>query len=328
LQFKIGPDGADLTEVEREQRLLAIVRTQTELAAAAAPAAEVVLGRALQITGAQAGVVELIAGSDLRLACAGGPAMEHLGDRFPTAGLLSEQTIAQGRPLRCDDAAADDRVDVDACRRLGAISILTAPVIVRDLAVGVLKVYADQPGFFNADDEETLQLLAEALAPHIEPAPEDTSADVIVLEDSLTRTANRLAYDERIAHEYARRRRDGGPLSVVLLDLDGLAQINDDHGHQEGDGVLRTLAAVLRRWTRSVDGLYRIGGDEFALILPGATYESALGLTERIAKQLRDSHPLEVTASFGIAAETGGDVRDLHAIAEADLASAKRRRAA
>ena len=227
-----------------------------------------------------------------------------------------------------DDTESDDRVDRDACRRLEVSSILCAPILQRELVVGVIKVYTDQPGYFSSSDEETLSLLAEALGPHVEVKVEQSEPEVIPLEDPLTRTANRHAYDERIAHEYARRRRDGGPLAVVLLDLDGLARINEGHGHQEGDGVLRTVAAVLRRWTRSVDGLYRIGGDEFALVLPGATYEAALALTERIAKQLRDSHPLEVTASFGVAAETGPDVRDLHAIAEEDLVSAKRRRAA
>ena len=94
-------------------------------------------------------------------------------------------------------------------------------------------------------------------------------------------------------------RRDGGLLTLVLVDLDG----------PQGDGVRRTVAAVLQRWTRSIDGVYRVGEDRFALILPGADGQSGQALTERIAERLVDAHPLAASARFGVAQAGDEDPR-------------------
>ena len=137
-------------------------------------------------------------------------------------------------------------------------------------------------------------------------------------DDALTGLGNRHAYERRIAHECARRGRDGGLLTLVLVDLDGA----------QGDGVRRTVAAVLQRWTRSIDGVYRVGEDRFALILPGADGQSGRALTERIAERLVDAHPLAASARFGVAQAGDEDPELLYAAAEAELLRLQRADAA
>jgi len=315
----------------REQRLLAIVQAQTEIATARLePAAvmAVVAERALEVTGAEATVVELLEGEDMVYAHCAGTAAGHIGTRLPSSSSLSGRCIREARVLRCDDAAADDRIDRDAALRVGAVSMVCAPLIHDGETVGVLKVYSGQPHRFTAEDEETLALLSGVMAAHLGHAESHSQVVRLSTEDALTGVGNRRAFDERLALECARRSRDGGELTLVLIDLDGFKPINDAHGHPAGDGVLRTAAAVLRRWTRAIDGVYRIGGDEFALILPGASADAAGVLVDRISAHLVDAHPLGVTASFGIAAAESDEATALVDAADAALYRVKRSRQA
>ncbi|HVI35209.1 MAG TPA: sensor domain-containing diguanylate cyclase, partial [Gaiellales bacterium] len=156
---------------------------------------------------------------------------------------------------------------------------LDAPLVHDGNPVGTLSVYADQPQAFTTADSETLTLLASAVAAHLAHASARAPREH-AWDDALTGLGNRHAYERRVAHECERRRRDGGLLTLALVDLDGAP----------GDGLRRTVAAVLQRWTRSIDGVYRVGEDRFALILPGADAESARALTERIAERLVDAH--------------------------------------
>ena len=185
---------------------------------------------------------------------------------------------------------------------------LDAPLVHDGKPIGTLIVYADQPQAFTAADSETLTLLAGAVAAHLAQASAQPTHQH-VWDDALTGLGNRHAYQRRIAHEWARRGRDDGLLTLVLVDLDGA----------QGDGVRRTVAAVLQRWTRSIDGVYRIGEDQFALILPGADAQSARALTERIAERLVDAHPLAASVRFGVAQAGDEDPERLYAAAAAEL---------
>jgi GGDEF domain-containing protein len=186
---------------------------------------------------------------------------------------------------------------------------LDAPLVHDGRPVGTLRVYADQPQAFTAADSETLALLAGAVTAHLAHASAQPPARQHAWDDALTGLGNRHAYGRRIAHECARRGRDGGLLTLVLVDLDGA----------QGDGLRRTVAAVLQRWTRSIDGVYRVSEDRFALILPGADAQSGRALTERIAERLVDAHPLAASARFGVAQAGDEDPEPLYAAAEAEL---------
>jgi diguanylate cyclase (GGDEF)-like protein len=126
--------------------------------------------------------------------------------------------------------------------------------------------------------------------------------------DSLTGLANRRTLDEELALEWRRADRVGDSLAFVLLDLDDFKAVNDSHGHQAGDAVLRAVGEILGAGVRHVDLAGRYGGEEFALILPETDLPGALKLAERIrirlqttAVELPSGESLHATASFGVA---------------------------
>jgi diguanylate cyclase (GGDEF)-like protein len=146
--------------------------------------------------------------------------------------------------------------------------------------------------------------------------------------DPLTGLGNRRAFDEALAAEIGRAERDGSSLSVGLVDLDGLKQINDRWGHLEGDRCLRDVADAIRRVIRVGDRCFRWGGDEFAILLPGATYGRAERILERIGILVAasclapDDEPLEV--SFGLAELDGlPDTGEVLALADLVLMEQK-----
>jgi diguanylate cyclase (GGDEF)-like protein len=100
--------------------------------------------------------------------------------------------------------------------------------------------------------------------------------------DPLTGLYNRRLFSENFEKELNRGRRYGSPLGLVVLDLHRFKEVNDKHGHPRGDEVLRAAAATLKKALRTSDSAFRIGGDEFALLLPQTDAEQALALSRRV----------------------------------------------
>src|SRR5271163_4990157 len=124
--------------------------------------------------------------------------------------------------------------------------------------------------------------------------------------DALTGLYNRRLYDEYCDKELNRAKRYGHQLAIVILDLHRLKEVNDRHGHLQGDQVLQLAATTLRKTMRQSDFAFRIGGDEFALLLPQTDPEQATTLCRRIRSQYEiDIRPLKmdigVTLDFGVA---------------------------
>src|SRR5258708_2878796 len=107
-------------------------------------------------------------------------------------------------------------------------------------------------------------------------------AHLAARRDPLTGAANRRAWDEEIERATARARRDGTPMSVAILDLDGFKEYNDDWGHLMGDRLLQVFAERWREDLREVDFLARYGGAEFAVLFHGATLAEASAVLERL----------------------------------------------
>jgi two-component system, cell cycle response regulator len=144
--------------------------------------------------------------------------------------------------------------------------------------------------------------------------------------DALTGAGNRRAFDEALAHEMARAKRHGQALGLVMLDIDHFKRINDTHGHQGGDQVLRALAVLLRATLREGDLLYRYGGEEFAVLLPYAPASGAMAAAERMLREISrrpvrvGDTDLHVTASAGVATVTAADHDGARLVARADAA--------
>lgn len=152
------------------------------------------------------------------------------------------------------------------------------------------------------------------------------SASVI---DPLTSMLNRAALRTRVeelAHQAEVVRQ---PIAVVVADVDGFKQVNDHHGHMVGDAVLRDLAYRMRKCLRAFDLAYRLGGEEFVILLPGADAAQAASVAESLRAAVADDPigGMDVTMSFGVAASDPGSFDYDRTFREADLAmyEAKRR---
>ena len=124
----------------------------------------------------------------------------------------------------------------------------------------------------------------------------------LAIHDPLTRVLNARTFSDRLGQELRRNRRYGRPLSLLYLDLDDFKVVNDSHGHQTGDAVLRLVAEAIRGAVRQADIVGRLGGDEFAVLMPETGADVAEAAAGRLAKSLREAfhgNP-SVTASIGV----------------------------
>ena len=133
--------------------------------------------------------------------------------------------------------------------------------------------------------------------------------------DPLTGLLNRRAFEELFDSELERCRRTGRGLSVIVGDLDGLSEVNKRRGHRGGDAVLQLVARDMEKWKRRIDSAGRIGGEEFALLLPETDEGGAFLVAERLRRAAHRTfadQPMPVTISFGVASHPEhGDERDL-----------------
>jgi diguanylate cyclase (GGDEF)-like protein len=238
---------------------------------------------------------------------------------------LSGLCVREERVLRSDDTASDRRVDGEACRQVNAHSMLCVPLIHDDETVGVLKVYSPHAHNFNDSDVETLELLSDLIAAHMSHASLFAAEVHGGRHDALTGLLNRRAYEERLPIEIARASRYAWPLSLCLLDLDGFKQINDTLGHPAGDKALQQVAALIDE-SRLADDGFRIGGDEFALLMQKTYAEDAELAAARLSQAISGIGMSDgsLGASFGVAEGTG-DPALLHALADERLLAAKDR---
>ena len=151
--------------------------------------------------------------------------------------------------------------------------------------------------------------------------------DLAVL-DALTGLLNRSSLQSRAVEIEQQARLTGGAVSLVLLDLDSFKNVNDTHGHARGDAVLRDVAYEIRKSLRSFELVYRIGGEEFLVLLPGVELTEAVQVAERVRRAVSYARPgeLDLTLSAGVASASGGDIRydELFRAADAALLEAKR----
>jgi len=154
-----------------------------------------------------------------------------------------------------------------------------------------------------ADAEQKIQAQSEEIR------TQQTEA----LTDSLTKIANRRAFDNALSKHIDSFNNQRQPLSLLIFDVDHFKQFNDTHGHQAGDEVLRCVGRTLTQTVKGTDIPCRYGGEEFALILPNTRIDSARNAAERVRKAIEsmevefEGKQLRVTASMGVAVMIGGE---------------------
>lgn len=152
-------------------------------------------------------------------------------------------------------------------------------------------------------------------------------------QDFLTGLGNRRRFNEKMLAELSRFDRYGTPFSLVLFDIDDFKKINDTCGHQVGDEVLHRLGRLTLAMVRSLDEAYRVGGEEFAVVLPHTDADQAMTLAERLREHvaalpvpLPDGGKVRFTISLGVAQAVPGtkEIKDIYATADDALYAAKR----
>jgi diguanylate cyclase (GGDEF)-like protein len=259
------------------------------------------------------------------------------GRRLPLdSSSLAGHVALTGRPLSIPDTAAISptesyRLDVrfDRENQYDTRSVLVLPLTdPRGTVLGVLQLVNAlddnaEVVAFDPDIQEVVALLAAYAAAAIRNA----QLAAYSLNDHLTGAFNRRYVTLRLDEEISRTKRTGEPLSFALIDIDLLKEINDQHGHPQGDVVIRAVAQLLINQSRAYTVVARYGGDEFAILLPSTPKAGAVAYAERM-KRIVASYPFTpgpVTISIGTATMPGdADTRDdLIAAADRSLYRAK-----
>jgi diguanylate cyclase (GGDEF)-like protein len=250
------------------------------------------------------------------------PPLEHWADEH-------ESELRQG-PMVIDSLAAVPSLKALALDdELPLGSACAAPLTFHDELLGVLIALAPGATVFLPNDARSLEIYAGHAAMALWNARLVSRLEREAAEDPLTGLANRRAFSGACEKEMQRAAREGGDAALVVLDLDHFKDVNDAYGHPYGDRVLIEVAAALKATVRGLDTVARIGGEEFALLLPGADTARAWEVAERARANIAHAalpHGA-ITCSAGIAAAGGPAALacDLLALADGALYEAKRK---
>ncbi len=332
--FVVGTGARRVMASQRHQTALAtsraaqldrLVSTQNRIATArfeVNATLDTVVEQALMLTGAEGAVVELPEGDEMVYTAGAGAAVGHIGTRIPREGSISGLALETSQTLHCRDSEKDPRVDRAATAAVGARSMIVVPLVHDGEATGILKVYAGRVGAFDEHQAAVLELLASMIAAALVRAALMQRLAEEARTDELTGLLNRREWDQRLELALARSRRSGQPVSVLVMDVDGLKAVNDRDGHGAGDEYLQDVSRAWAGAIRETDALGRIGGDEFAVLLEGADAAAADEAARRMAAALGPGR----RASIGVATWSAPeDSTELVARADAEMYAQKRR---
>jgi diguanylate cyclase (GGDEF)-like protein/putative nucleotidyltransferase with HDIG domain len=185
-------------------------------------------------------------------------------------------------------------------------SAVAVPLECASGVLGVLSLYHAEADAFTSDHVRILLAISSKLGLVIENTIRYRAAEASAGTDSLTGLMNSRSLFQQLEQELGRCRRGGSTLAVFLCDLDQFKSINGQFGHMEGNKLLQALASNLKQACRSYDCVARMGGDEFVVVVPGASKENGREVTQRIVaaatgagRQMR--HPVELSISIGTA---------------------------
>jgi diguanylate cyclase (GGDEF)-like protein len=192
----------------------------------------------------------------------------------------------------------------------GLASVALVPLLRNRRVIGSLNLGSRDPSRFTPLlGTDFVEHMGSIIAICLENVISNEMLKYIGLTDALTGVYNRRYMDRRLAEEIARARRQSYAISCMYIDVDHFKQVNDTHGHQAGDDVLREVASRIKAELRMSDALGRFGGDEFVVLLIDADQESARIVAHRIRASVADQafllaegQGLAVTVSIGVAA--------------------------
>jgi diguanylate cyclase (GGDEF)-like protein len=259
----------------------------------------------------------------------------HHGDltpRIPEGGRLPARTGLWGRALASGKTVIEN--DVRIAPDYTGFFVETAarmciPLVSFGQTLGVLVLDSAQMGAFNANDEQSLESVADICSNAIQNAHYVDRVRQLAYLDGLTGIFNRRFFELRITEEIERARRFNIGMAVIMVDIDQFKRLNDEFGHLLGDEVLRQVSSIFHQQLRKIDVVCRFGGEEFAILLSQTDPQHAFSVAEKLRRMVETWQfpgvPRPVTISAGTASfPDHGTTRDeLVKAADAGLYAAK-----
>ncbi len=210
--------------------------------------------------------------------------------------------------------------------KYGFSSLIAAPIQTNDYVLGAFITVATSPRTLDEEDMNLAVEIADFAAIALENASLFSELQRSAITDSLTGLYNTRFFNEVLNREAARADRYAAPLSLLMIDVDSFKVVNDTYGHVVGNKVLTQIGKAIQKSVRNTDFVFRCGGDEFGVVLPGTTIEGAMHAAEKVLQKVDQSAILTnlgysgpVTVSIGVAEFRRGSHYETM-VAEADQA--------
>ena len=255
-----------------------------------------------------------------------------LADSCPFGVGLTGWGVEHRESVRVNQAHLDPRTStVPGTPEDEPEALITIPLVARDSIKGALNIYRlGDDASFDDDEFELAKRFGDAAALALDNAQIRARLEHQAQTDPLTGLFNHRAFHERLRQALAEASRSHDVISLLMLDIDDFKRVNDVYGHGAGDEILRSLADTLKDAVRATDVVYRLGGEEFAIVIAARSPESAEQLANRLVERVESTefNPAgRITISVGLARgpEHAMNPRELIACAEAAMMTAKAR---
>lgn len=252
--------------------------------------------------------------------------------RVPYGVGITGWAVERLLPVCSNDAHSDERCEQVPGTPLHPESLMVIPLIAHGAVKGTLnlsRLHDRDP--FSQEEFELAQIFADLAAIALDNAESRAALEALARIDDLTELPNRRYFREEVERQAAAAKRNNEQLTLVWIDVDNFKQVNDLHGHDRGDAVLHSIASAVRAAVRDTDLVARVGGDEFAIVLPGIAEPGAKRVASAVSEAIRGvqidigTAIVGASASVGIATLNQEDTAaDL--IRRADLAMYERKR--
>lgn len=276
--------------------------------------AEAICRDVMQITGAaRAALVKWDGGAQAGFVLSATPTQWVASGQRVLAQSRVGECCAEDQPRVWEDARQLDRSTAmfgpeESVPAVG--SLLIVPMTQEQRVVGAIVVAGNGPGEVVASDIDPLRTVATIATASLDRLADLEKARLVSKTDELTGLSNRRHFDDQLARLVGEAERRRQPISLIVLDVDHFKRVNDSHGHEAGDAVLRSIARSVENGVRSVangDLCARYGGEELAVLLPNVPAMEAMEIAERLRRAISakgvmyHGKRIDVTASFGVA---------------------------
>ncbi len=292
------------------------------------------------LTPATGAVVELVEGEFMVYKAVAGTVANYHNLKLPMKNSISGLCILENKVLISKDTEVDARVNLEACRKVLARSMVVAPLIYSGKTVGVIKILSRHPEAFNQLHIKILETMASLIAAGLNNQIIFEEKEKVIKKlkearqrlsymakhDFLTKLPNRKFFEEVLHHAMDKSQRKKSLIALMFLDIDHFKWVNDNLGHPIGDKLLVKFADFLKNNVRKYDFIVRLGGDEFVILLDDLhEKEEAIKIAEKLIDNLRQTPLLtvetpKISTSIGIAFYNGEALSSTEYIKKADEA--------